>query len=318
MKLLITGGAGYIGSHVASLARESGHDVVVLDDLSTGISDRVPGRMHHIRMESDEGLQQLRQLFQEERIDAVIHLAARKQVGESVAIPEVYYRDNISGLANLLIAMREANVKKLVFSSSAATYGMPDLEQVSEETQCSPINPYGETKLVGEWLVRAAGSWGLAGVNLRYFNVAGSGRPELADRVALNLIPIAIEKINAGLPVTVFGSDYPTDDGSCIRDYVHVSDLARAHLVALEYLEREKRSFDTFNVGTGVGASVFEVLEALKLASGVDFKIEVADRRAGDPPRLVANVSRIYEELGFKSEFDLSDIVSSAWQSSRS
>ena len=317
MKLLITGGAGYIGSHVARLALESGHDVEVVDDLSTGISDRVPGKMHHIRLESDKGLEQLRQLFHKDKIDAVIHLAARKQVGESVSIPEVYYRDNISGLANLLIAMREANVKKLVFSSSAATYGMPDLEQVSEDTECSPINPYGETKLVGEWLVRAAGSWGLAGVNLRYFNVAGTGSPELADKAALNLIPIAIAKVNTGLPVTVFGNDYPTEDGSCIRDYVHVSDLARAHLVALEYLEKEPRSFDTFNVGTGVGASVFEVLAALKLASGLDFKVEVADRRAGDPPRLVADVSRIHEELGFKAELDLKDIVSSAWESAR-
>ena len=317
MKLLITGGAGYIGSHVARLALESGHDVEVVDDLSTGISYRVPGKMHHIRLESYKGLEQLRQLFHKDKIDAVIHLAALKQVGESVSIPEVYYRDNISGLANLLIAMREANVKKLVFSSSAATYGMPDLEQVSEDTECSPINPYGETKLVGEWLVRAAGSWGLAGVNLRYFNVAGTGSPELADKAALNLIPIAIAKVNTGLPVTVFGNDYPTEDGSCIRDYVHVSDLARAHLVALEYLEKEPRSFDTFNVGTGVGASVFEVLAALKLASGLDFKVEVADRRAGDPPRLVADVSRIHEELGFKAELDLKDIVSSAWESAR-
>lgn len=317
MKLLITGGAGYIGSHVARLALESGHDVEVVDDLSTGISDRVSGAINHIRLESDEGLEKLRQLFQKGRIDAVIHLAARKQVGESVSIPEVYYRDNISGLANLLIAMRESDVKKIVFSSSAATYGMPDLERVDERTHCSPINPYGETKLIGEWLVRAAGSWGLAGVNLRYFNVAGTGSPELADKAALNLIPIAIEKVNAGLPVTVFGNDYPTEDGSCVRDYVHVSDLARAHLLALDYLARETRSFDTFNVGTGVGASVFEVLEALKLASGVDFKVEVADRRAGDPPRLVADVSRIHEELGFETEFDLSDIVGSAWESAR-
>ena len=318
MKILITGGAGYIGSHVAALATEAGHQVVVVDDLSTGLKERVQGPLSDIALATDSGLEELRELFRKGAFDAVIHLAARKQVGESVSIPEIYYRDNISGLANLLIAMREAGVKKLVFSSSAATYGMPDVERVSELTECKPINPYGETKLIGEWLVRAASSWGLAGVNLRYFNVAGSGRRELADKAALNLIPIAIDAVKKEQPVTVFGDDYPTEDGSCIRDYVHVSDLARAHLSALEYLDRKDRSFDTFNVGTGTGASVFEVLEALKSASGIDFKVEIGKRRAGDPPRLVADVARIQHELGFKAQFGLREIVQSAWQSATS
>lgn len=317
MTILITGGAGYIGSHVAALATEAGHEVVVVDDLSTGLKERVHGPLRNIELATEVGLDQLRKLFSEHLFDAVIHLAARKQVGESVSIPEVYYRDNIAGLANVLIAMRESGINKLVFSSSAATYGMPDVERVSEDTQCKPINPYGETKLIGEWLVRAAGSWGLQSVNLRYFNVAGSGNKDLADRAALNLIPIAIGQILKNAPVTVFGDSYPTSDGSCIRDYVHVSDLAAAHLMALEYLNQDNRSFDTFNVGTGVGASVFEVIQELKNASGIDFEVVIGEPRAGDPPRLVADVARIQSELGFKANYGLREIVESAWQSAK-
>jgi UDP-glucose 4-epimerase len=230
--------------------------------------------------------------------------------------PERYYSDNIGGLANLLLAMRVTETKKLVFSSSAATYGMPDVDAVTEDYPGKPINPYGETKLVGEWLVRAAAVWGLRGVNLRYFNVAGTGYQDLADTAALNLIPIAIGQIRAGQNPVVFGEDYPTPDGSCIRDYLHVQDLAAAHLRAVEYLSQESREFDTFNVGTGTGASVFEVLAELKRASGVDFQIEVGKRRAGDPPRLVADVSRIAKTLGFSCEHDLAAIVQSAWDAS--
>ena len=315
MKILVTGGAGYIGSHVAELATEAGHEIVVVDDLSTGILERVAGVSHRIALESDAGLEQLREIFAKDQFDAVIHLAARKQVGESVLNPEVYYKDNISGLANLLIAMREANVMRLVFSSSAATYGFPDVAKVSEETVCEPINPYGQTKLVGEWLVKAGATWGLRGVSLRYFNVAGSVREGLADRAALNLIPIAIKNIISGTAVSVFGDDYATDDGSCIRDYVHVGDLARAHMAALDYLDNPERQFDTFNVGTGQGASVFEVLDELRKVSGKNFEVEVAPRRQGDPPRLVADVSRIEAELSFRCEFTLNQIVESAWAS---
>jgi UDP-glucose 4-epimerase len=259
---------------------------------------------------------ELTKLLNSTKFDAVIHLAARKQVGESVEQPERYYSDNIGGLANLLLAMRATETKKLVFSSSAATYGMPDVDAVTEDYPGKPINPYGETKLVGEWLVRAAAVWGLRGVNLRYFNVAGTGYQDLADTAALNLIPIAIGQIRAGQNPVVFGEDYPTPDGSCIRDYLHVQDLAAAHLRAVEYLSQENREFDTFNVGTGTGASVFEVLAELKRASGVDFQIEVGKRRAGDPPRLVADVSRIAKTLGFSCEHDLAAIVQSAWDAS--
>ena len=313
MKLLVTGGAGYIGSHVVRIAEQSGAKVTVVDDLSTGLPKRIDCELVQLELSKDSAVAELTKLLTSTKFDAVIHLAARKQVGESVEQPERYYRDNVGGLANLLLAMRATETKRLVFSSSAATYGMPDVDAVDEDYPGKPINPYGETKLVGEWMVRAAAVWGLRGVNLRYFNVAGTGYPDLADTAALNLIPIAIGQIRAGKNPVVFGDDYDTPDGSCIRDYVHVQDLAAAHLRAVQYLDQENREFDTFNVGTGTGASVFEVLQELKRASGIDFKIEVGQKRAGDPPRLVADVSRISKALGFSCEQDLSAIVKSAW-----
>ncbi len=316
MKLLVTGGAGYIGSHVVRSAEQNGHECVVIDNLSTGVSSRISCPLVQLDLAAPTAVTELTALMKEHRFDAVIHLAARKQVGESVQIPETYYLDNLGGLANLLLAMKANDVKKLVFSSSAATYGMPDVDQVDEDYPGRPINPYGETKLIGEWMVKNAKVWGLRGVNLRYFNVAGCGPKELADTAALNLIPIAINALKAGKAPIVFGTDYPTPDGSCIRDYVHVQDLAEAHVAAVDYLERDDRPYDTFNVGTGEGASVIEVLDQLKLSSGIDFEYQISDRRAGDPPRLVAKVERIQEVLGFKAKHGLEEIVSSAWAAS--
>jgi len=316
MKLLITGGAGYIGSHVVRVATQMGHESVVVDNLSTGVESRLNGRLIKLDLASPDATPRLVELMNQESFDAVIHLAARKQVGESVQLPERYYLDNLGGLGALLLAMREVGLKNLVFSSSAATYGMPDVDSVTEDYPGQPINPYGETKLVGEWMVKNAKVWGLRGVNLRYFNVAGTGFSDLGDTAPLNLIPIAIQALKLGNAPKVFGSDYPTDDGSCVRDYVHVLDLAKAHLAAVDYLSREERPFDTFNVGTGIGASVFEVLSELKIASGIDFKEEVEPRRAGDPPKLVADVQRIREVLGFEATHDLRQIVQSAWNAS--
>lgn len=316
MKILITGGAGYIGSHVVRVATQMGHESVVVDNLSTGVESRLDCRLIKLDLASPEATTKLAELMSQESFDAVIHLAARKQVGESVQLPERYYLDNLGGLGALLLAMREAGLKKLVFSSSAATYGMPDVDSVTEDYPGQPINPYGETKLVGEWMVKNAKVWGLRGVNLRYFNVAGTGFSDLGDTAPLNLIPIAIQALKSGNAPKVFGSDYPTSDGSCVRDYVHVLDLAQAHLAAVDYLSREERPFDTFNVGTGIGASVFEVLSELRIASGIDFKEEVEPRRAGDPPKLVADVQRIREVLGFEATHDLRQIVQSAWDAS--
>ena len=313
MKLLVTGGAGYIGAHVVRLAEQAGHEVVVVDNFSTGLSQRVQCEVVNLQLASPDAQSELSALMQKHRFDAVIHLAARKQVGESVEIPEQYFLDNLGGLGNLLIAMRENDLHKLVFSSSAATYGIPDVETVSEDYPGKPINPYGQTKLIGEWMVANAVAWGLKGVNLRYFNVAGCEFPDLADTAELNLIPIAIAQLKRGDNPIVFGDDYPTPDGSCIRDYVHVGDLARAHLMAVDYLDADTREYATFNVGSGSGASVIEVLDALKSASRIDFVPEIKARRAGDPPRLVADTTRIEKVFGFKAEHDLEQIVSSAW-----
>lgn len=312
MKLLVTGGAGYIGSHIVFQAQAAGHSCTVVDDLSTGLRSRVDCPLVELDLAAEKATGELERLLAQ-GFDAVIHLAAKKQVGQSVEEPELYYRDNVGGLGNLLTAMRNTQTTSLVFSSSAATYGMPDIASVSEADPTKPINPYGETKLIGEWMVRNAKHWGLRGVSLRYFNVAGTGRENLADTAALNLIPIAIGQLRRGETPVVFGNDYETPDGSCIRDYVHVTDLAAAHLVAVDYLQNKEREFDVFNIGTGKGASVIEVLNEIKRVSGIDFQYEIGRRRAGDPPRLVANVSRMESVLGIKAKLGLSEIVESAW-----
>jgi UDP-glucose 4-epimerase len=253
-------------------------------------------------------------VMREYGVTSVIHLAARKQVGQSVEQPEQYYLQNIGGMANLLSAMRQNGVTRLVFSSSAATYGMPDVPAVTEDLDCRPINPYGETKLVGEWLAAdAARAWGLRHANLRYFNVAGAGWGDLADTAVLNLVPIVFAALREGRAPKVFGDDYATPDGSCVRDYVHVLDLAEAHLAALDYLDTDEREHSTFNVGTGTGSSVFEVIDEIRRVTGQNFDIDVTPRRAGDPPFLCADVSRIENTLGWKAKNGLAEIIESAW-----
>lgn len=316
MSVLVTGGAGYIGSHVARLLSEAGTEVIVVDDLSTGKESRVLGlTSYQIDLSDDSEVSDLRQLLTDHKVDSVIHLAALKQVGASVENPEEYFNKNLGGQANLLLAMRGAGVKKLVFSSSAAAYGMPDVELVSENETTSPINPYGQTKLIGEWMAaNAETSWGLRHVNLRYFNVAGAGWNDLADTQVLNLIPIVFEAINQNKKPKVYGADYNTLDGSCIRDYVHVLDLAQAHIKALDYLETDERPFSTFNVGTGTGSSVLEVIHQIQKTTGIDFEYEIVARRAGDPARLIADSSRIENTMGWKAQNSLGEIVESAWK----
>lgn len=318
MKILVTGSAGYIGSHVVRLLQGRGDSVVVVDDLSEGLAERVR-EVDFISLDLalPDAAEVLTAAMKNHGIEAVVHFAARKKVGESVEKPEWYYSQNVGGQVNLMAAMREAGVSKFVFSSSAAVYGAPDLTEITENTDCSPINPYGQTKLIGEMLARAASSaWGLRTANLRYFNVAGAGWPDLADTAVANLVPIVINAIHNNQPVSVFGSDYQTPDGSCVRDYVHVLDLAEAHLAALDYLNLDEREHDTFNVGTGKGHSVFEVLNEIKKVSGIDFETNIAPKRAGDPAYLCADVSRIKKTLGWSAKYNLHDIVESAWQAS--
>jgi UDP-glucose 4-epimerase len=318
MSVLVTGGAGFIGSHVVRLLRQRDEDVVVVDDLSSGVAENVgDATLVELDLSLTDVVASLGKVIEEFGVDSVIHIAAKKQVGESAERPAWYYSQNVGGLANLLLAMQASGVTKLMFSSSAATYGNPDVPAgtlMREDGPSAPISPYGETKLVCEWMMRdAARAWGLREVALRYFNVAGAGWPELGDPTSFNLIPIAIGQLTTGQQPVIFGNDYPTPDGTCIRDYIHVLDLAEAHLVALDYLDRDDRPYDVFNVGTGTGSSVSEVLDQIGRSSGYDVRPAIGNRRPGDPAQLVADVSRARDILGWSSTRDLGAMVDSAW-----
>jgi UDP-glucose 4-epimerase len=314
VSILVTGGAGYIGSHVVRLLNLRGDDVVVLDDLSTGHAAKI-GDVPLVRLDlsSHDAVDVLRQSIAQHGVDAVIHVAAQKQVGQSMERPLLYMRQNVGGMINLLDAMETSGVRRLVFSSSAATYGAPNVMEIDELTECVPINTYGETKLIGERMCeRSAGAWGLAAASLRYFNVAGAGWPDLGDPAALNLIPIVFDRLVSGHRPQVFGDDYPTPDGSCIRDYVHVLDLAEAHVLALDRLAAP--GHQVLNIGTGRGSSVFEVLDEVGRATGLDISPEVVERRPGDPARLIGKVDRAAAELGWQATRELPAIVASAWE----
>lgn len=315
MSILVTGGAGYIGAHVVNLLKQRNEDVIVVDNLSTGRADRI-GAVPLIQLDlaASDAREQLVRVIRNWDVEAVIHIAALKQVGESTSNPLLYYRENVGGMIAVLSAMEECGVKRFVFSSSAATYGMPEIETVTEATPTNPISPYGQSKLIGEWMTAASASaWGLRPVNLRYFNVAGAESTELADPTALNLIPIVINKVLNGENPVIYGNDYPTPDGTCIRDYVHIGDLADAHLAALDSTAGSAPVETVLNVGTGQGASVSEVLDVLGSVSGHQFDPIVAPRRAGDPPKLIADVTKIRSVLGWTARRSLTEIVESAW-----
>ncbi len=315
MTILVTGGAGYIGAHVVRLLQERGEKVVVVDDLSYGDPGRIgDAKLIKADISKDAAWGLLADTMVDDDVNAVIHFAARKQVGESVQRPSWYYQQNIGGMANLTRAMYDAGVDKMIFSSSAAVYGMPPVDVVPEDVEKHPINPYGRTKLVGEELLAdCEKGWGLNWVALRYFNVAGAGWNDLQDPATLNLVPMVLDRLARGQDPVIFGDDYPTEDGTCIRDYIHVLDLADAHIMALDKLNEGDLPHNTFNVGTGVGTSVRQIIEGLRDMSGLDYPIEVAPRRAGDPPMLIGDATRIQQDLGWKARFGVEDILQSSW-----
>ena len=309
---LVTGGAGYIGAHVVQALIASGREVVIYDDFSSGLQRRVPDGVTVINGDVHDAAA-LAHAFRTHAIDGVVHLAAKKAAGESVDVPLYYYRENVDGLLHVLEAMEGTGISRLVYSSSAAVYGTPATNPVVEDAPLNPESPYGETKVVGEWMARDCGvAWGLSWSALRYFNVGGAGSDALGDSSVNNLIPMVFRALDCGERPQVFGDDYPTPDGTCIRDYIHVVDLAEAHVAAAARCESGVRT-DVFNVGTGHGYSVREVMDMVSEVIGRDVDAEVVGRRAGDPPATWASTERIERELGWRASRDLRQMVESAW-----
>ena len=309
---LVTGGAGYIGSHVIRALQAAGMHAVVIDDLSHGLAHRVPEGVPLVRSRIQDR-EAVANAIRDHGVTGVIHLAALKAAGESVEQPLEYFTENVGGMIDLLEVMKAEGVRNLVYSSSAAVYGTPAENPVNEDAPLVPENPYGETKVVGEWLARDSGiAWDLSWVALRYFNVAGAGSDDLGDNSVNNLIPMVLAALQRGERPRIFGDDYPTLDGTCIRDYIHVSDLAAAHVAAARLCE-DGQAADVFNVGRGEGSSVREVMDVITSVIGTDVNAEVGPRRPGDPPATFAQTGRIEDVLGWSASRDLSDMVTSAW-----
>jgi UDP-glucose 4-epimerase len=315
MAWLVTGGAGYIGSHVVRAFLAEGIDVVVLDDLSSGHADFVPAGVPFIEGTLlDTAL--LTKTFAEHSISGVVHVAGFKYAGVSVSRPLHTYEQNVTATALLLAAMQEAGVGRIVFSSSAAVYGTPFTDLVTEDTAKSPESPYGESKLIGEWLLRDQGvAAGLAHTSLRYFNVVGSGAPELRDTSPHNLFPMVFEALIDGRTPRINGNDYNTADGTCVRDYIHVADLAISHVAAARRLDAGQEIAPVYNLGSGDGVSVGEIMSTVAAVTGIEFTPEIGPRRTGDPDRIVASGEMAARDLDWKMRHSLEDMVRSAWES---
>ncbi len=316
MTWLVTGAAGYIGGHTVARMRRAGHRVVGVDDLSTGDAARVPADVPLVVADASDRAA-MAEVLHEHRVTGVLHLAGKKSAPESVLRPTYYYQQNVGALASLLEAMAAAKVRRLVFSSSAAVYGVPDLPLVAEDAPTRPLSPYGQTKLAGEHLVEAAGgAYGISWIALRYFNAVGAEEPLLGDRGATNLFPLAFAALDTGVPITITGNRFPTVDGTGVRDYVHVADVADAHAVAVRRLTSH-RSAAVYNVGAGRGYSVLEVLAAIGAVAGRRVPARIGPARVGDPPEVVACIDKIGRELGWQPRRNLLDAVCSAWQARR-
>jgi len=310
VKVLVTGGAGYIGSHLVLSLKGRGEEVIVADNLSSGRRSRIPDvPLVEVDLRSPSSIPLLTDAMA--GVDAVVHFAALKRIDESFEHPAEYFQTNIGGLSTVLLAMRDAGVRRLAFSSSASVYSA-ESGVVSEGAPTVPPSPYGETKLIGEQLVaHAAVAYGLATASLRYFNVAGLAAPELVEEGASNLIPQVLRRLAAGERPQIYGVDYPTPDGSCIRDFVHVTDVAEAHLAVIDALDPTVPGHRVYNLGTGRGYSVIEVIKAICAAKGIDYDPELLRRRSGDLAEVVAAVSRLQVETGWSARFTLDDIITS-------
>ncbi len=315
MKILVTGGAGYVGSVSARVLMAAGHSVTVLDNLERGHREAIPDGAELVECDLLDA-PGLASAFSAGGFDAVLHCAAFALVGESVSNPERYWRNNITGSLNLLDAMRNAEVKRLVFSSTCACYGEPEVVPIAENCPERPVNPYGESKLAVDRMITAeCEAHGLGAISLRYFNVAGASGPCGEDHEPeTHLIPNVLRAAQGRLDhVSVFGTDYPTPDGTAVRDYIHVEDLAGAHMLALEKTTQGEHNI--YNLGNGNGFSVLEVIEAARRVTGLEIKVIEAPRRAGDPPMLVAASALVREKLGWEPKRpELDSMISDAWE----
>ena len=314
MSWLVTGGAGYIGSHVVRAFEAAGIRAVVLDDLSSGHRPFVRPETPFVEgsiLDADL----VAEVCTEHSVTGVVHLAGYKYAGVSVQRPLHTYAQNVTGTANLLEAMLATDVKSLVFSSSAATFGTPDVDLVTEQTPTRPESPYGESKLIGEWLIAdVARAHPLHHTSLRYFNVVGSGSPELCDTSPHNLFPLVFDALAQGGTPRINGDDYPTPDGTCVRDYVHVADLAHSHVVAARRLLAGDALEPVYNLGSGEGVSVRQIMDTIREVTGIDFTPEICPRRPGDPARIVATGELAARDLDWRMRHDLRAMISSAWE----
>jgi UDP-glucose 4-epimerase len=327
--ILVTGGAGFIGSHTAVELHVAGYNPIIVDNFNNseksviGNLEKIIGGNITLYEGEFQDKKLIREIASKDKIDGVIHFAAYKAVGESVEKPLKYYRNNVAGLVDLLEVMQELGIDDLVFSSSCTVYGQPDKLPITEETPQQPANsPYGATKQMSESIIKdsVAASPNLRSISLRYFNPIGAHGSaligELPKGVPSNLVPFLTQTV-AGLreKLTVFGNDYPTPDGTCIRDYIHVVDLAKAHIKALEHLSKQPaKYYDIFNVGTGKGSSVLEIINAFEIATGEKVPYQIGPRRAGDVTSVYASVDKIERELGWKAEKDLAEALTDAWR----
>ncbi len=315
MSWLVTGGAGYIGSHVVQAFLAAGITPVVIDDLSSGHAEFVPAEVAFVKgsiLDTDLVTHALR----DHGCEGVVHLAGFKYAGVSVREPLHTYDQNVTGTVSLLRAMQVVGVHNYVFSSSASVYGTPNVDLVTEKTPTAPESPYGQTKLIGEWLAAdmAAVDPDWRYTNLRYFNVVGSGSDQLYDTSPHNLFPIVFDALLGGRVPKIFGDDYQTPDGTCVRDYVHVADLATSHVAAAQAMVAGRDLGTAYNLGSGDGSSVAQIMSAIARVTGIDFTPEIAPRRPGDPARIVANGDAAARDLDWQMRHSLDEMVASAWQ----